>query len=190
MKIFKKRGKGFTLIELLVVIAIIGVMTAVVTTAFSTARKQGRVAKRVSDIKAIQAALEFYYASNHAYPTTGGVWSGVNYPAACGGGTDGRTTTGATAYIGGSSIPPFVPTYMPVLPIDPVASAPANCDGYLYKSDGTDYAFIEYKITEMEGTQSKPNYTSYPELVDPARGDGTNGSAGAWKVSTTGGVNW
>lgn len=53
--------KGFTLIELLVVIAIIGVLASVVLASLNTARRKSRDARRVSDIKQIQMALELYF---------------------------------------------------------------------------------------------------------------------------------
>ncbi len=61
--------RGFTLIELLVVIAIIGILSSVVLASLNGARKKGRDARRVSDLKQIQLALEMYYDSNSSeYP--------------------------------------------------------------------------------------------------------------------------
>ena len=74
MSLISKRGlgareaKGFTLIELLVVIAIIGILSSIVLASLNSARQKGRDARRVSDIKQLQLALELYYDSN---PTTG-----------------------------------------------------------------------------------------------------------------------
>lgn len=59
---------GFTLIELLVVMAIIGILSAVVLTSLNGARAKGRDARRISDIKQIQLALELYYDSTGGYP--------------------------------------------------------------------------------------------------------------------------
>src|SRR3989344_1689786 len=69
---YKKDGqKGFTLIELLVVIAIIGLLSSVVLASLNGARKKARDARRLSDIKSLQSALELYYDSNsNAYPAT------------------------------------------------------------------------------------------------------------------------
>lgn len=57
--------RGFTLLELLVVISIIGILIAMGTAAFSTAQQSSRDARRQSDIKAMQAAFEQYYAVNN-----------------------------------------------------------------------------------------------------------------------------
>ena len=67
MKIGNK--KGFTLIELLVVIAIIGILSSVVLASLNSARIKARDAKRISDIKQLQLALEMYYDDNSHYPT-------------------------------------------------------------------------------------------------------------------------
>ena len=60
----KKNKKGFTLIELLVVIAIIGLLATLSVIALNTARVKARDARRVSDIKQIQTALEMYFDSS------------------------------------------------------------------------------------------------------------------------------
>jgi prepilin-type N-terminal cleavage/methylation domain-containing protein len=67
MHIFKK---GFTLIELLVVIAIIGILASIVSVSLTSARAKARDAKRISDIRTIQLALETYYSDNGQYPNT------------------------------------------------------------------------------------------------------------------------
>lgn len=70
------KSKGFTLIELLVVVAIIGILATVVLASLSSARESARDAKRLSDIKTIQTALEMYANDNSGrYPATSG-WQG------------------------------------------------------------------------------------------------------------------
>ena len=64
----KPDSRGFTLIELLVVIAIIGLLSSVVLASLNNARKKGRDARRLADVKQIQIALELYYSENSAYP--------------------------------------------------------------------------------------------------------------------------
>lgn len=61
--------KGFTLIELLVVIAIIGLLSTLAVIALGSARTKARDAKRLSDLKQTQTALELYYTDKAAYPT-------------------------------------------------------------------------------------------------------------------------
>ena len=60
--------RGFTLIELLVVIAIIGLLSTLAVVALNSARQRSRDAKRVSDIRQIQTALELGYAEIGGYP--------------------------------------------------------------------------------------------------------------------------
>lgn len=58
----KKSGiRGFTLIELLVVIAIIGVLASIVLASLNSARRKSRDARRITDLKQIQLALELYF---------------------------------------------------------------------------------------------------------------------------------
>lgn len=84
--------RGFTLIELLVVIAIIGLLASIITVSLVSSKAKGRDAKRISDIKTLQLALETYYNDNGYYPTT--------------------------IYSSGIS-PSFSPAYMTTVPKDP-----------------------------------------------------------------------
>ena len=68
----KNKKSGFTLIELLVVIAIIGILSSVVLASLNSARRKSRDARRVSDIKQLQLALELYFDSNGSYPAQAG----------------------------------------------------------------------------------------------------------------------
>ena len=101
----KKNKKGFTLIELLVVIAIIGLLATLSVIALNTARVKARDARRVSDIKQMQTALEMYFDSNNG-----------NYPAANG-------TMPTSTYI--SSVPTNP---------QPIGGCAAGYANYIYKS--------------------------------------------------------
>ena len=65
-----KHKKGFTLVELLVVIAIIGLLSTIAFISLNSARAKARDAKRVSDIRQVQSALELFYndQTSPAYP--------------------------------------------------------------------------------------------------------------------------
>lgn len=64
--------RGFTLIELLVVIAIIGLLSTLAVVALGSARLKSRDAKRLSDLRQIQTALELYYTDFSVYPNNAG----------------------------------------------------------------------------------------------------------------------
>ncbi|MBU1037025.1 type II secretion system GspH family protein [Patescibacteria group bacterium] len=71
----KNKKKGFTLIELLVVIAIIGLLSTLAVVSLSGARAKARDAKRTSDLRSIQSALELYLSENAVAPVVGANWS-------------------------------------------------------------------------------------------------------------------
>lgn len=149
-----KVQKGFTLIELLVVIAIIGILSSVVLASLNSARGKARDAKRKQDMVQVRTALEGYFADNGSYPLPGnGQWWGGVSAVSCA--TVNGTVSGASAYIQG-----LTPTYISTLPVDP--SPAANCNGYLYHSDGVSYKLLSYQTPE-----------SYPsaggQFYDPQR---------------------
>ncbi len=90
---FSFKNRGFTLIELLVVIAIIGLLASVVLASLEAAREKARDARRLSDAKQVELALELYYHENGYYPSA---VSGNPLPTA------------------------LAPSYMPSIPVDPV----------------------------------------------------------------------
>lgn len=143
--------KGFTLIELLVVIAIIGLLSSIVLASLSSARSKAKDASRKTSLKQLQIALELFFDSNNAYPSTGGVWWGVSVN----GGS--RTTSGANAYI-----PGLTPTYIPILPTDPRGDT-SGWSGYLYRSDGTNYKVLSH----ANGPESFPSADQ--PFYDPVR---------------------
>ena len=108
--------KGFTLIELLIVVAVIGILASVVLVGLGPVQKQGRDARRISDLRQVQNGLELYYNKNGSYPS-----GTFNNP------TQWNTikTTLENAGIGISNIP-----------IDPTNNSTYY---YRYGSDGTSY---------------------------------------------------
>jgi len=61
-------NKGYTLLELLVALAIIGLLSSIILSSVNMARKKARDARRLSDMKQLQTALELYYSSYGRYP--------------------------------------------------------------------------------------------------------------------------
>jgi general secretion pathway protein G len=115
-----KKQQGFTLIELLVVIAIIGLLSTLAVVALNNARQKSRDAKRVSDIKQVQTALELYYNDANSYP------------AAL------TPVTGSISY-GGT-------TYMAIVPGNPSPKNDGDCPDieytYTQDSSGSSYHIV------------------------------------------------
>ena len=63
--------KGFTLIEMLIVIAIIGILASIVLVGIGPVQRTARDARRASDLRQTQNALELYFSKNATYPPAG-----------------------------------------------------------------------------------------------------------------------
>lgn len=130
---FKKAKVGFTLIELLVVIAIIGVLASIVLASLNSARQKSRDARRITDIKQIQLALELYYDAQ----TT------PQYPDAV------APATGCDSASTGerNGLEDLDPTYIPSVPLDPNRTGTAQC--YLYASYPTSGTITNYHLAAV-----------------------------------------
>lgn len=64
----KSSRRGFTLIEMLIVIAIIGILSSIVLVGLGPVQRRGRDARRQSDLRGAQNALELYYNKCGHYP--------------------------------------------------------------------------------------------------------------------------
>jgi prepilin-type N-terminal cleavage/methylation domain-containing protein len=179
-KFFSKDKKGFTVVELMVTISIIGILSTVTYASFSQAQKKSRIAKRISDLKQMQVALEYYYAVNKVYPSTGGASK-----SQCTGWNSGVST--ANDVITG-----LAPNYIASIPSDPKMdiATPHSC--YIYMSNGAEYFIKAWNMIEM----TQADYLSQPQLIDPAGDGGANpaiidgSSISAWKVYSPGAVSW
>jgi type II secretion system protein G len=124
--------KGFTLIELLVVIAIIGLLSTLAVVALGNARQKARDARRLSDLKQLQTALELYYTDQTAYPSGAGITLGdTNY--AC------LNSSGFAA--AGCATP-----YMGQVPADPLAT-----QDYTYTAASSSYSVTATLETTVNG---------------------------------------
>ncbi len=111
------KQKGFTLIELLVVISIIGILSTLAVVSLNDARAKARDAKRISDVKQVQTALELFLADRNGYP------AGNDLILGAGAGATLSQTAGFAATVLGT-------TYMGQVPGNP---APNGVD-YKYTS--------------------------------------------------------
>lgn len=157
---------GFTLIELMVTIVIIAILASVGFATYSSAQKSGRISKRIQDLQAIQTAVEAYHTATGYYPKAQGSGAGP-YVGLC------ITSTSAGALSNASVNPPFVPTYMPSIPLDPSGNAGGSSPCYMYESDtnGTEYKIWTNVPSSEMGTA---DYAIQMNMIDPNRdGDGT-----------------
>lgn len=155
-----KFQKGFTLIELLVVIAIIGLLSSVVLASLNNARAKGRDAKRVSDLRQVQIALEFYYDSHNSYPacTSFSPWNATTWQ---------NPGTPSTICLYNA----LVPTYIGSLPTDPT-----NREG------GTGNFLGDNAPTDQGYFYDSTNGISYVLGTNLEKG-GTASSSGNWKLT-------
>jgi len=139
-----KKQQGFTLIELLVVIAIIGLLSTLAVVALNNARMKSRDAKRISDIKQIQTALELYYNDANAYPADAMV---------------APNTTIASVGV----------TYMSAVPYNPAPVNDGTCTAaglggtytYAMGTNGTTYTLV-YCLGGAAGGVTAGAHTAYP----------------------------
>lgn len=152
-----RKNKGFTLIELLVVIAIIGLLSTLAVVSLNSARQKSRDARRVSDVKQIQTALEMYFSDEDTYPI-------IDPAAAITLGSDNYdclddSTAGFVASCGTGNV------YMTSVPADPLNNATYL---YTYEStsatDGSGYT-IKFKLESGAAGLTGTTCTATEELM-------------------------
>jgi len=150
-----RNKKGFTLIELLVVIAIIGLLATLSVVALNNARQKSRDAKRVSDVKQVQTALELYFVDQNAYPVeaVAVTLGGASYDTL-------SSTNGFDASAAGT-------TYMGQVPADPGVAA-----GYAYTYVSTSGSGTYTMTFGLEGATGGLTCGTYASSCCSATPDG------------------
>jgi prepilin-type N-terminal cleavage/methylation domain-containing protein len=155
------KRRGFTLIELLVVIAIIGVLSSIVLASLDGSRKKGRDARRLSDLKQIQLALELYYDSNSAFPP-------------------GIVASDGKAYFTESLLTDS--GYISMVPKDPSTGA-----HYVYVPYGATGSASRCSNYHLGATLESSNHAALAEDVDISSANGGKPPAG-YAICTSGGA--
>lgn len=172
-----KHKNGFTLIELIVIIAVVSLLASIVAASLRSANLQAKITHRVADLNQVRAALEVYFNTNGSYPSPNGVFRSE---CSAWGGFDANNV-----------IPGLVPTYMSGFPSDPSMDKINNSSCYIYASNGVDYVFLDFAVTDPGF-----DYSSQPALTDPSRDGGADACAidgrtpFSWKVYSPGGSCW
>lgn len=104
---FQNNQKGFTLIELLVVVGIVSLLSSVIFASLSSARAKARDVRRISDMKAMQTAIELAKTS------------GIQLPS-------------SYTYMSNALTSILVPTYIASIPTDPNPSFLYSSTTYFY----------------------------------------------------------
>ncbi len=148
----KKTKSGFTLIEILIVVAIIAILASVVLVGLGPVQQSGRDARRLSDIRQVQNALELFYNKCGYYPGTisGGACS-TNAPASW-------ANLGATLSGGGLGVSS--------IPSDPSSN---RTYGYAYNAGNTAYVLgtaLENANNSVFNGYTAPNTTGYTWVTD------------------------
>lgn len=152
--------KGFTLIELLVVIAIIALLSTLAVVSLNNARAKSRDAKRVSDIKQMQTALELYFADQQGYPASSTITVGTLNTSDCLSSAGGFVSRASTACDGSG-----ITTYMGQVP---AAQTPPSGNVYTYSGNADTYNLI-FTLEGQTGSLSGPpnaTHTATPSGIN------------------------
>lgn len=115
---------GFTLVELLVTVSIISILSTIGLVVYQSVSENARDAKRVSDLKVIQGAIEQYHGDQLNYPATSALVFGSSL------------TVGSKIYLNMIPKDPLDPTQtycykaLPDSPLCDNSSPTTKCTGY------------------------------------------------------------
>lgn len=135
-----KRQNGFSLIELLVIIIIIVILASVSIIALNGQRAKARDAKRISDVKQVRTALEFYYSDEGAYPA-------ISQPIVLGQGSAMKLCSKVEGgFVAAETACNQETTYMTEIPTDPLMDKQYTYTGSI---DGYDITFATEKDSSL-----------------------------------------
>jgi len=139
----------------MVVVSIIAIMAAVAYGSLTKSQQQSRDAKRQSDLRLVENAVELFKNKYGHYPSGCNASSTGPVPI-----WSGETGTGSAreCSTGNQYIINLAPEFIPELPRDPRAGAGGNDSGYVYavNDDGSVYKFMAWRSVEAETLTSNP----------------------------------
>ncbi len=150
------KRSGFTLIEILIVVAIIAILASAVLVGLGPTQQAGRDARRLSDIREVQNALELFYSKCGFYP------GGTAATGACSTGFSAPTTWGSLATLLTTTANIGVTT----IPSDPSTNRSYE---YAYNTGGTSYiigAALENPNNSVFNGYTPPVTTGYTWTAD------------------------
>lgn len=155
--------KGFTLIELLVAVGIIGILASVSVVSVNSIRQKSRDAKRLSDVKEVQNALEAFLNNAGSYPVVG--VAGVTL------GADAQKQLCSIDKGFGTAVECAAPASIYMATVNP--NPTPNGIDYLYKSTGcaagpakpcTGYT-VDFKLEANTGSFTAGTYQASPDGI-------------------------
>ncbi len=145
-----KSQKGFTLIEILIVVAIIAILASIVIIGLGPTQQSGRDARRLADIRHMQAVLQLYYNKCGYYPGTAQATSTCGSYSNIVSGTAASTWTALSSTLTGSNIGAST------IPNDPTAGA-----SYYYAVNSTTTGATNYVVAATLENTSNPVFSGY-----------------------------
>jgi prepilin-type N-terminal cleavage/methylation domain-containing protein len=155
--------RGFTLIEILIVVAIIAILASVVLVGLGPTQQAGRDARRLSDLRNTQNALELYFNKCGYYP------GAAQATSPCGAYSAAANWAALSTAITGSSIG-----------VNTVPNDPSSGRQYYYGTDSTGSNYVVGAVLENSNNSVFVNYTA-PNVSSYTDGDigSAKGGSGA-----------